>query len=83
MNLNLIITGIFILIILFIAGVKIILKQGSDMTLLLSSAGRKIREATRRVKEIELINPDDLSETDRKNLEKLKDTIDRLNITQK
>ncbi len=80
MNLYLIITGIIILILLLIAGVRNLMKQGSDITLALRSNGRKIRDATRRVKEIESIDPVELTETDRKNLEKLKRTINQLNI---
>lgn len=82
MNLYLIIAGIIILIVVLIAGVRNLMKQGSDITLALSNNGRKIRDATRRVKEIESIDPGELTETDRKNLEKLKNTIDQLNIRQ-
>lgn len=80
MNLYLIIAGIIILIVLLTASVRNLMKQGSDITLTLSSNGRKIRDATRRVKEIESIDHCELTETDRKNLEKLKSTIDQLNI---
>jgi len=82
MNLYMIIAGIIILIVVLIAAVRNLMKQGSDITLTLSSTGRKIRDAARRVKEIESIDPDELTETDRKNLEKLKNTIDQLNIRQ-
>jgi hypothetical protein len=81
MNLYLLISGIIILIVLLIVGVRNLMKQGRELTLALGSTGRKIREATRRIRELESIDPAELTENDRRNLEKLKQAINQLKTT--